>query len=135
MTRANLVSQIAEAIARVEGFYNLRRTLAKRQGNPGNIRRWKNQRVYPTSNGFVDFVAWAGGDYERGVAEGWRVLRLLVDRYIGGHYTHGVSPSLRQMFHVYAPVSDNNHPDAYAETVAKAVGIDADTPLASLITN
>ena len=135
MTRQELASKIAEAIAKVEGFYLTRPTLAKRQGNPGNIRRWSNHGPYPTRNGFVDFVAWADGDYERGVAEGWRVLRLLVDRYIGGNYTGGKSPSLRQMFHVYAPSSDHNNPDQYAEAVAKAIGVDADTPLASLITN
>lgn len=154
MTKALLIEKIARAIAKHEGFYITPEqaeqlgirwpTLAQRLCNPGNIRRWANRAgiPYPTTHGYVDFLAWArlrephvSQDEQREIAlaEGWRVLRVLIEQYITGRYHNGRSPSLREMFHTYAPASDNNRPDAYAEAVARAVGIAPDTPLMEVI--
>jgi hypothetical protein len=62
MTREELIEKIGQAIAEMEGFYRTaaQPTLARRNANPGNIRQWRDSRgrPYPTSKGYVDFVAW-----------------------------------------------------------------------------
>lgn len=125
-----LVNKIAAAIAQMEGFYLDGPSLAKRNCNPGNIRQWaKDGKPYPTYRGYVDFGAWAGGDKALGLAEGWRVLFALVSQYTAGKYTGGHVPTLYQMFEVYAPAADANHPNGYAEFVSARVGIPPDQPL------
>lgn len=139
MTRKELAEQIAEVIADVEG-YRVKTSLAYRNANPGNIRHWRDAtgRPYPISRGFVSFVMWAAmqeplGTMEdtrsRAEAEGWRVLRTLVEHYLRGQYTGGKVPSLREMFHVYAPAADSNDPDHYAKHVASKIGVDVDQKL------
>lgn len=44
-------------------------------------------------------------------------------------YGKGYVPTLRKVLHVYAPASDDNDPDSYANTVAHHTGIDPDAPL------
>jgi len=141
MSKGELIPKIAEAIAHQEGFYiteeQARRrgirwpSLSQRHANPGNVRRWSPK--HPVKNGYVDFVAWAGGDYDRAVSEGWRVLKALIEQYIAGKYHNGKSPTLYEMFEKFAPASDKNHPKAYAEFVAERVGIAPDIPLAEVL--
>ena len=126
-----LINRIAEAIAHMEGFYAPGPSLAKRNRNPGNIRQWsKGGVLYPKYEGYVDFCAWAAGDAVAGLAEGWRVLFALVGQYVSGEYTGGHVPTLYQMFEVYAPSADANHPKQYAEFVAARIGIPPDQSLA-----
>lgn len=146
ISRSELIESMAQAIAIKEGFRvtaeqaraNKMRfpTRAQRNANPGNIRRWrdKQNQPYPTADGYVDFVTWAGGNYDRGIAEGWRVLGVLLGQYIDGRYTPGIPrPSLRQIFAVYAPAEDSNDPEGYAQFVARRLGIDPDTPVLDVI--
>lgn len=49
----------------------------------------------------------------------WRVLRKLVGCYVDCRYTGGKLPTIREMFVVYAPASDGNDPEGYAQFVAK----------------
>ena len=140
-----LVERLAEAIAHQEGFYLSEAyaqergltfpTRAQRNANPGNIRVWKtgNGHEYPRSGGYVDFTAWAA-ERPGAVAalEGWRVLRLLVWRYIEGRYTHMQSPTLVEMFRVYSPSADGNEPEAYASAVGARLGIPTDVPLSKI---
>ena len=79
----------------------------------------------------MDFVAWASDSFpgvstaelsEKALTEGWRVLRKLVGHYLHGRYTGGKVPTLREMFAVYAPASDRNDPEDYAQFVAKLAG-------------
>lgn len=134
MTEDELVDKIAHAIAKMEGYYKPD-SLAWRNANPGNIRRWRRNGEYPRRKGYVDFVAWAGGDRAKGEAEGWRVLKAQVYRFVSGARTNGRVPSLREIFHIYAPASDGNDPDKYAEFVSSQIGIDADIGLAEVIDN
>ncbi len=155
MTRRGLVEAIARAIAEMEGFYvtaaaakargSRYPTLAQRQANPGNVRQWRDRagRPYPTAHGYVDFVAWAserfaGASYEEisrmALEEGWRVLRVLVDQYLGGRYTQGKPPTLEEMFRAYAPATDGNSPAAYARFVAAKLGVRPDVRLLDLVT-
>lgn len=147
--RKLLINRLAKAIARVEGFYMKPSDkrwppLAVRNANPGNIRRWRGAdgRPYPTSHGYVDFLAWANERWptapreeqaDRALQEGWRILKVLVGQYIDGKYHDGQSPTLRQMFAKYAPSADANDPEAYAATVSKLVGIPPDVPLSSVM--
>lgn len=145
MTREEAIENISNAISVVEGFAVTEAqakargirypTLAIENMNPGNVRRWRNKgKQYPTRKGYVDFVAWAGGDPTVGEVEGWRVLHALVGQYIDGKMTGGKPPSLAEMFRVYAPAEDSNNPASYAQTVAKKTGIPVDVPIKSLIT-
>jgi len=154
MTRLELVDRLARAIAEKEGFYVTEAqarerkipypTLAQRNANPGNIRRWADARgkPYPTHRGYVDFVAWASDRYpgasreeisRRALEEGWRVLRVLIGQYLDGRYTGGQTPTFEQMFRVYAPSADNNDPAGYARFVAAKLGARPDQRITDLI--
>lgn len=147
MTRQELVEKIARAIAEMEGFYRTspHPTLAQRNANPGNIRQWRDGRgrAYPTSRGYVDFVAWASARFpgasreemsQRAIDEGWRILRVLVGQYVDGRYTQGKPPTTEEMFRVYAPSADGNHPVNYARFVAGKIGARPDQRLLDLVT-
>lgn len=133
--REELIDIVAKAIADFEGFTSGKSRIAVQNANPGNVRIWRyaDRRPYPRRNGYVDFVTWAGGDYQKGLEEGWRVLKVLVGKYIDGNYTGSKPPSFYKMFEKYAPYSDQNHPDKYAEFVAARVGVPANTVIKSLI--
>ena len=154
MTQAELIEKIAQAIAEMEGFYLTpaqaqargipHPTLAQRNANPGNIRRWRDKRgrPYPTDRGYVDFVAWASARFpgasaeemsQRALEEGWRILRVLVGQYLDGRYTQGQPPTAEEMFRVYAPSTDGNHPAAYARFVAQRLGLRPDQRLSDLV--
>jgi hypothetical protein len=147
MTRAERIEKIARAIAEMEGSYAAaaQPTLAQRNANPGNIRQWRDRsgRLYPTSQGYVDFVTWAlerfpGASREemsrRAIEEGWRILRVLIGQYLDGKYTKGKPPTAEEMFRVYAPSADGNHPDKYARFVARKIGARPDQRLLDLVT-
>jgi hypothetical protein len=147
MTRNELIEKIAQAIAEMEGVYRTaaQPTLAQRNANPGNIRRWRDSRgrPYPTAKGYVDFVAWAserfpGASREEmsrcALEEGWRILRVLIGQYLDGKYTQGKQPSAEEMFRVYAPSADGNHPANYARFVASKLGARPDQRLIDLVT-
>ena len=155
MKKSELIKTIAESIAKMEGYYLTprlcRRTgrkwppKARRLGNPGMIRQWKDKNgvPYPTVDGFVDFIEWAKRQehipcldpYSAGHEEGFRVLNVLVGQYIDGKYHGGKSPTLYEFFEKYAPATDSNNPKNYAEFVAKRVGIKPDIPLSEAITD
>jgi hypothetical protein len=147
MTRQELIEKIARAIAEMEGFHltAAHPTLAQRNANPGNIRQWRDSRgrAYPTLKGYVDFVAWASERFpgasredisRRAVEEGWRILRVLVGQYLDGRYTQGKPPTAEEMFRVYAPSADGNHPAAYARFVEARLGVRPDQRLLDLVT-
>jgi len=145
MTRQELLDKLARAIAQMEGFFSAQSTLAQRNANPGNLRAWKDAkgRPYPTSGGYVDFVAWASERFpgaspeemsRRAMEEGWRILRVLAGQYIDGRYTGGKAPTVEEMFRTYAPASDGNDPAAYARFVAGRLGVQPDRRLIDLVT-
>lgn len=146
MTRQELIEKIVRAIAEMEGFYltAAQPTLAQRNANPGNIRQWRDgrRRAYPTHHGYVDFVAWASARFpgssreemsRTAIDEGWRILRVLVGQYLDGRYTQGKPPSAEEMFRVYAPSADGNHPANYARFVADRISARPDQRLLDLV--
>lgn len=147
MTREKLIENTARAIAEMEGFFlkSAQPTLAQRNANPGNIRQWRDQRgrTYPTHRGYVDFVAWASARFpcisreemsRKAIDEGWRILRVLVGQYLDGRYTQGKPPTAEEMFRMYAPSADGNHPANYARFVAGKIGARPDQRLVDLVT-
>ena len=138
MDRAKLVTTIAEAIARHEGYYVTQRqanlnkqpypTVAQRHNNPGNLRRWNR---YPNETGYVRFPSKDAG---------WAALYALCGQYLDGKYHNGKPPTLREWFATYAPASDKNDPERYARYVASALrraglsDVDIDTPVKNYVT-
>jgi hypothetical protein len=121
MNREALVSDIARAIATMEGYY-VTGSIAARNYNPGNLRSWGS---LPIVQGFAQFPS---------ESEGFRALHrqinLLIDRQLNLYEFFcgkaGIYPG-------YAPDADGNHCRAYAEFVAGKVGIAADMPLDRVI--
>ena len=155
MTRQELLDKLAPAIAENEGFFvteaqaKARKirfpTRAQINANPGNLRAWRDAkgRPYPTSGGYVDFVAWASERFpgasreemsRRALEEGWRILHVLAGQYIDGRYTGGKPPTVEEMFRTYAPASDGNDPVGYARFVAGKLGAQPDQRLVDLVT-
>jgi hypothetical protein len=155
MNRQELLDKLARAIAENEGFFvteaqaKARKmrfpTRAQINANPGNLRTWRDAkgRPYPTSGGYVDFVAWASERFpgaareemsHRALQEGWRILRVLAGQYIDGRYTGGKPPTVEEMFRTYAPASDGNDPAGYARFVARRLGVQPGQRLIDLVT-
>lgn len=145
MTRQELIDRLADGFAHEEGFYIMEEqarktkicfpTRAQRNLNPGNIRRWsRGGKQYPCSGGYVDFGALFAGDQQTALAEGWRVLKVLIGKYIDGRYHGGNKPTLRELLAVYSPSTDGNDPERYARHVAERADVPIDIPLVTLIT-
>lgn len=115
-----LVVKIAIAISEMEG-YNTHGSRARRQNNPGNLRRWGKT---PTIDDFCNFPT---------DADGWAALQRQVLKNIRRGLTlyefFGGKPGAYQG---YAPSTDDNNPKHYAEFVAKRVGIEPNVPLNKL---
>lgn len=91
----------------------------------------------------MDFAAWASARFpgasreemsQRAIEEGWRILCVLVSQYLDGRYTQGKPPSAEEMFRVYAPSTDGNHPAICARFVAGKLGARPDQRLLDLVT-
>ncbi len=91
-----------------------------RNNNPGNCRYSSvgYARMYGTvkkdKDNFAIFSSWDLG---------WTYLKNLVK----GKATANPSQTLVQFFHIYAPSSDGNNPDAYAAFVGKRINMDPKT--------
>lgn len=117
----DLIDQIAQAIARMEGYFTPG-TIAQRNNNPGNLRRWGSR---PVVNGYAKFET---------PEEGWAALRQQIQKNIDKGLNlleffagkPGVYPG-------YAPAGDDNDPVNYARFVARQAGIDLNTPLKDLL--
>lgn len=119
MTKTDLIKDFAESIARYEGFYQTR-SRAARNNNPGNLRSWGTT---PVVNGFAVFAT---------EALGWRALKLQILKNITrGLTTEEFFGGKHGIYTGYAPVTDRNDPRAYANFVAKRIGIPVDVPLNS----
>ena len=146
MTRLELINRISDGIIHQEGLLltpveaakmNLAwPCIAQIYCNVGNIRDWKdkNNKAYPKSQGYVNFLSWANGDARIALTEAYRVLKVQVGYYIDGKLHNGTSPTLLEMFEKFAPSADDNLPIEYAKNVAKFVGSPVNVQLKSLIT-
>jgi peptidoglycan hydrolase-like protein with peptidoglycan-binding domain len=119
----NKLDAWALAIQEFEGFFPGSRSY--RNNNPGNIKYVGQSNVGKDDKGFCIFP-----DYATGLA----ALKALLKRAAsGGSKYYNANGSLYDFYNVYAPSSDNNHPNLYAEYVAKRIGVDPDTIISTLI--
>lgn len=113
----DLIFRLAYAIALMEGYFALG-TIAQRNNNPGNLRRWGS---FPTESGFAKFP---------NQVTGWNALFRQIDLNISRDLTlieffsgkPGVYPG-------YAPAADSNKPVDYALFVNRWLGIDPSTKI------
>lgn len=133
MLRNDVIAQIADRIAKVEGYYVTAKqaqqsrskfpSLAQKNNNPGNIRSWGTR---PVVNGYAQFPS---------VEEGFKALRTQVDKVIKRGVTfREFFGGKDKVYPGYAPAADSNHPIQYATHVAAAFpGVSIDTVIESLI--
>lgn len=117
----DLVDRIAEAIARMEGYFQPG-SIAQRNNNPGNLRSWGAR---PVESGYVKFNT---------PEEGWAALkqqiRRNIDRGLNLLEFFGGKPGV---YAGYSPAADRNDPVNYARFVARQAGVDLTTPLRDLL--
>lgn len=124
MTNTQLRTSIAFGIATFEGFYNKRPSLAKRNNNPGNIRRWGRRAVYIGDRRATPEEMAKGKGYVRfpRLADGWDALykqiTINIERGLTLREFFGGKPGV---YGGYAPAADANKPDRYARFVAAEV--------------
>lgn len=113
----DLIGLIAEAIARMEGFYKPG-SLAQRNNNPGNLRSWGSN---PIVNGYAQFPT---------VEAGWAALRRQVELNIGRGLTlEEFFAGKAGVYGGYAPSADKNDPANYARFVSSQTGIPLSIPI------
>lgn len=86
-----------------------------RNNNPGNLRYANQVGSTGENRGFAVFP-----DYETGFNALMRQVELAIS---GKSRVYSPEMDLIQFFNVYAPSSDNNNPFAYADFVAKKLGV------------
>ncbi|EHU4694746.1 hypothetical protein KY843_001654 [Escherichia coli] len=92
---------------------SVRRTLADRNNNPGNIR--------PVSGkGFRSFSD---------ALEGWTAMKNQLMRYFTGKTTGRALQTVQDIVSTWAPAGDNNAPKKYAQDIAKWMGVSPDAVL------
>lgn len=114
-----------EAIKELEGWYVGSRSY--RNNNPGNLKFVGQKRaIKKDKDGFCVFANYA---------DGYQELKDLLIRAATtpDSSTYQANMTLLQFFRVYAPSSDNNLPDIYAQKVAQKIGVGVDVPISSLI--
>ena len=111
----------AEAIARAEGFYQAG-SIPARTNNPGDLKLGA-----PThgSSGITVFAT-----LEQGWAALYRQLNLIST---GRSAYYRNTMTIRQMGDVYAPSADRNVPGAWANNVARVLGVSVDTPIGKFL--
>lgn len=113
--KRNLLKEFCTAISQYEGGPG---DLNHRNNNPGNLR----SKFGP----FLKFATWD---------EGFKALEDYVTRACTGkHKAYKPDFTIAQFFSVYAPSGDNNHPDLYANWVAKKIGVPVTTKIRDLLT-
>lgn len=117
----------AEAIKAYEGWFFGSRSF--RNNNPGNLK-------------FTGYTALLGatGQDDKGFARfatpniGIEALKSFLHQAANGILmAYQPTMSLLDFFHVYAPSSDNNEPNAYAQFVAMKIGVPVTTPIDQIV--
>lgn len=113
-----LLQRMLLAIKTHEGWYPGSRSY--RNNNPGNIRggAWK-LCIGHDDKGFCKF---------KNYSDGYLTLATLVKNAASGKSSvYKPTDTLIDFFARYAPASDNNNVEHYADVVAQAMGVDPDT--------
>lgn len=121
VAQKNYIKEWALAIQEYEGWKE--GSLTYRHNNPGALRWSKYQTDH--KNGFSVFAS-----YE----DGFRALEFQLKIAANGQSSvYFPDDTLLQFFEKYAPSSDNNNPKAYAQFVAKKIGVTIDTRISGLV--
>jgi len=116
------VAQLAQAIARAEGFYAAGSVPAA-TNNPGDLKL-PNTRTTP-----------GGISIFESIDQGWAALYRQLDLIAAGRSAfYSLDMTIRQMGNTWAPAADRNLPGAWAQNVARALGVSVDTPLRQVLT-
>lgn len=109
----------ADAIQMFEGWFPGSRSF--RNNNPGNIKFIGQKRAIGSDGIFCIFATYEDGRQE--------LLDLLTRAATGKSSIYYPSMTLKQFYDKYAPSSDNNNPDIYADAVAAFIGCTKDTSI------
>lgn len=115
-------AQLAQAIAKAEGFYT-HGTIPQICKNPGDLKVVKNWR-YPGQAG----VCKGGHVRFRNDAAGWAALTHQLTKVVDGTSRYSVNMTLRQMSRQYAGSSR-----IWAKNVAHNLGVSPDTALFEIL--
>lgn len=111
MLRAELINKFAARIALYEGFYKPN-SLAQRNNNPGNLRRWGKT---PVIKGYAKFNT---------LDEGWAALKAQISKNMNRNLTfYEFFAGKYKIYAGYAPLADKNNPTKYAEFVASEFNV------------
>lgn len=90
-----------------------------RNKNPGNCKGIDGKfKVFPTYEDGLKYLK----DY---------IIRAATGKH--GAYPKAGNTTLKEFFNIYAPSSDNNHPDLYASFVASKLAVGVDYPIKNLL--
>lgn len=117
----NTLARFCIAIQAYEGYYVGSRSY--RNCNPGNIRfTTLTQELGAIGKDDKDFAIFPSYQV------GFTALKSMIAIFASGSSSYyRPSMTLPQFFAVYAPSSDNNSPDVYAQFIAKQLGVDITT--------
>jgi len=114
-----------EAIKEHEGYFAGSRSF--RNNNPGNLKYLgQTGSIGKDKNGFAIFSTYEAG-YEA-------LKRMLTNACTGKSNVYSPTMTLYEFFAKYAPSSDNNNPNIYAETVANKLKVSPTVQIKTLIT-
>lgn len=120
--RKENIKKFALAIQEYEGWYVGSRSY--RNNNPGNIKYLGQKEATGQEQGFAIFPS-----YEIGFS----VLYNMIDNAIGGKsQVYSSDMTILEFFYKYAPATDNNYPEKYAQFVAGKLGVGPLTKLKEL---
>jgi hypothetical protein len=123
-TMNNKIQLFAEGIKTYEGWIAGSRSFRNR--NPGNLKYFGQAgAIGKDDKGFAIFR-----DYESGMAA---LIRQITNACIGKSKIYKPEMSILEYFRIYAPSSDSNHPDKYAQFVAQKIQVDVTTKLKDLV--
>jgi hypothetical protein len=111
------LNDFAQAVYQFEGGRDTD-SLNVRNNNPGNVKSGPGQTG--TSGGYATFASFA---------DGWSALQQLITKRAAQHPDW----DFYDFFSSYAPASDNNDPNAYAEYVANYAGADPAQTVSSFL--
>lgn len=116
------ITDMAKAIQEFEGWFPGSRSF--RNNNPGNLR-WSPFMTGTDSGNFAIFSSFD---------DGWKALvhQITIAKTGKSNY-YKPTMSLKDFFTVYAPSSDNNHPERYATFVAQKLKVGIDYKIGDLV--
>lgn len=117
------IIKFAEAIKIYEGWFSGSRSF--RNNNPGNLRFVGQTGATADRDNFAVFKT-----YEEGFGA---LLRMIQNAATGKSKVYFPTMTIVQFFQKYAPSSDNNYPEKYAQFVADRVGLLTSSQIKELV--